>query len=132
MTALKVALSVDSENPDVGDLYLENGTVHLTTTLIEEVAQRLFVSLKMFKGEWFLDPSQGVPYWQSILGIKQPLSVVTQIFRQAVAQQPGISRIDRFTATPQSNRGLLIEFQCVISDGTVLSSADFAPFIVGA
>ena len=89
MSDLKLTLAVDANNENVGDLYLENGTVALTATLAETVAQLIRRSLLLFKGEWFLDPTQGIPWFQSILGIKTPLSVVSQTLRGAVNPDSG-------------------------------------------
>lgn len=130
MADLLLTLSVDENNPNVGDLYLENGTVRLTATLQETVAQLIRRSLLMFQGEWFLDPTQGVPWFQSILGVKAPLSLVNQILRQAVAQIPGIQSIDTFTLTPQPNRGMQLSFSLTLADGTLLTSSSFAPFVL--
>lgn len=131
MADLKLALVIDDDNPDANDLFLSNGTMRLTNSLSEEVAQRIYVSLRIFKGEWFLDPAQGIPYWQNILGHKAPLSQVARIFRNAVSQQPGVKKITKFNVVRVSGRGVKIVFACTLTDGTVLESKDFAPFIVG-
>jgi hypothetical protein len=131
-TDIKIALSLDSENPIAGDLYLENGTVRLTNSLREDVAQYLRISMLFFQGEWFLDERQGVPYFQSILGKKTPLPIVRQIFRSIVQGAPGVSRINSFSLTTPSDRAIRIDFNVTLSDGTILKSSDFAPLIVGA
>jgi hypothetical protein len=128
---LKIVMQSDSDNPDVGDIYLENGTVRLTNGLLEEVAQRLRISLLMFQGEWFLDPSQGMPWFQSILGVKSPLSTVQRLILSAISQQPGVDKVNSFAVTQLPNRGLSISFQLTLTNGKVLNSSDFAPFVVG-
>jgi hypothetical protein len=132
MADIKIALVADDDNPNVGDIYLENGTARLTSTLLEEVAQRLFISLKMFKGEWFLDPDQGIPYWQSILGQRIPLSVMSGIFRRAIQLQPGVKAITKLTVVQNTDRSVQLDFACTLTDGTILRSVDFQPFIIGA
>lgn len=128
---LKLALKIDAENPIVGDLALENGTIRLTNTLAEDVAQTLFVGLRLFQGEWFLDPAQGIPYWQSILGHKVGLGVIQQIFRRAIGLVPGIQQVTELRIEPVGDRRVQVIFACLLADGTVLLSENFAPLIVG-
>jgi len=130
---IKIALSTDSENPIVGDLYLENGTARTTSddNLAETVAQDLRISLSLFQGEYFLDPTQGMPYWQSIIGQRTPIRVLTQLFASAIRSRPGVAAITYLAVTRVVPRGLSVVFTVKLTDGTTLSSTDFAPFIVG-
>lgn len=131
MADIKIVLQPDERNPIVGDIYLdERGTMRLTETLSEQVAQELWIRLHLFKGEWFLDPDQGIPYW-SILGQKLPLSVVGQIFRSAILSVPGIASLDSFQLARDPSRAVQIDFSVTLTDGATLSSSDFAPFIIG-
>lgn len=130
---IKIATVIDANNPVQGDLYLENGTVRLTTGgLKEEVGQRIYTSLRLFLGEWFLDPSQGIPYFQTILGRKVPVSIIAQIFRSAIVQQPGVQSLDSLSVTMLQGRQARIDFACTLDDGATLSSSDFGAFVVGA
>lgn len=131
MADIKIALSVDSENPIVGDLYLQNGTIRLTATLLEAVAQELWIRFRFFRGEWFLDDRTGLPYMQSILGKKTPIGIISQIFKNVITTCPGVASLTTFNLTRLPNRGLLLTFAAQLADGTTLTSANFAPFIVG-
>lgn len=132
MASLKLALATDATNPVAGDLYLgPDGQFALTQTLSEEVAQLLYTRFRFFQGEWFLDGSVGVPWYQSILGQKQSVSVVSQILRNVVATCPGVASVDSFSLATQPDRSAVVRFSCTLSDGTVLKSSDFTPFIVG-
>lgn len=130
MADIKIALAVDAENPVIGDLYLENGTIRLTRTLTEEVAQELFIRLKFFKGEWFLDTTLGLPYFQSILVMGASTDAVAQIFRRVIAGTPGVKSIKSLQLTRLPNRALSVAFVAILDDGATLTSSDFAPFIV--
>ena len=132
MASLKIALKVDSENPIPGDLYLENGSCRLTNSLSEEVAQQLWIRFKFFQGEWFLDTSQGVPWFQTILGQKTPIGIIEQLLRQVVTSCPGVDSLLSFSLLFDSaQRSAQVIFKCLLADGTILSSADFAPFVIG-
>lgn len=131
MASLKIALQIDSENQNVGDLYLHNGSMRLTNSLSEEVAQQLFIRFRMFRGEWFLDPTIGVPWFQSILGVKNSEGLVEQIFRQVITTCPGVASLQTFNLKNLGNRSFQLTFSCTLSDGTVLLSSDFGPFVIG-
>ncbi len=130
---IKLVTHVDAENPTLGDLLLENGTVRLTVSLREDVEQELMVRFKFFLGEWFLDTTQGTPWFQSILGIKVPLGVVAQILRAVLLSPPGVASITQFDLTAsRADRTARLRFAVKLIDGKVLTSADFTPFVVGA
>jgi hypothetical protein len=57
------------------------------------VAQRLKVALQLFKGEWFLDAEQGVPWYQEILEKGVDTNVIDSILRDKVIKTPGVNRI---------------------------------------
>jgi hypothetical protein len=132
MADIKIVLAESGANPVSGDLYLENGTPRLTSGLQEDVAQDLRIALSLFQGEWFLDPTQGIPYFQTILGHRVSLNVLTQIFRKAILERPGIKSIQSINLKRLSNRKLQVNFAVVLADGTVLTSSSFEPFVVGA
>lgn len=49
------------------------------------IAQDVATQLKTFRGECWYDASQGVPYWQQILGLKPPVSlIVSELETQAL------------------------------------------------
>jgi hypothetical protein len=51
------------------DLYLGKNQ---TVTDLEKVKQDIFVKLQWFRGEWEYDVNLGVPYFESILGQRNP------------------------------------------------------------
>lgn len=132
MASLKLALAIDSNNPVIGDIYLgPDSNDRLTNSLSEEVAQLLYTRFRMFKGEWFLDATIGVPYYQSILGQKVPVGIVSQILRRVITTCPGVASLNTFTLVQQANRGASVTFACTLIDGTTLTSDSFAPFVLG-
>jgi hypothetical protein len=129
---LKLATAIDDENPVIGDLALTDGQITLTQTLAESVAQHLTLRLSFFLGEWFLDPSEGIPY-QTEIFVKNPnLSRITSIYRKVILGTPGVSSLNRFEMSfDAATRELTIStFEAVLSDGTTLTADDFGPFVV--
>ncbi len=75
---------------DTGDLVIEDGDF-LWVTGIDAIEQDIRTALLMFKGEWFLNLEEGVPYHQSILGQKATnLPAIREIFRQQLLAIPGV------------------------------------------
>lgn len=132
MASLKLALALDTNNPNVGDLYLgSDSNLRLTQTLSEEVAQLLYTQFRFFKGEWFLDGTIGLPYYQSILGVKVSVAIITQILQSVVTRCPGVKSLQTFSLVPLPQRGAQAVFACTLLDGTTLTSSDFEPFVLG-
>lgn len=50
--------------------------------------------LQTFQGEWWLDPTKGLPYYAKVLGQTEPdLVAIRSIYIQAISQHPDISEI---------------------------------------
>lgn len=80
-----------------GDLAIED----LDLVLVEEddqVAQNLLIRLRFFKGEWFLNVNDGIPYYQSILVKNPDGALVRSIFKEAILTTPDVTKLLSFTA----------------------------------
>lgn len=128
---LAVALTTDANNPDVGDLYLdESGDAVLLTSLADEVATRLATRFNFFRGEWFLDQRLGTPYFESIL-VKGPRdSILRSVLSQVITGCSGVATLDSLDLSVSSDGHLSVVFACTCADGSVFSSADYPPFLV--
>jgi hypothetical protein len=129
---LAVTLTPDVDNPDVGDLYLTpQGQEFLRTSLGAEVAQRLTVRLQFFRGEWFLDLRQGVPYYQVVLRKGVSDQVLRAVFSQVILGTAGVASLSSLTfSLNKLTRVMTMVFVARLTDGTVFSSADYGPFVV--
>lgn len=54
------------------------------------VAQDVASAAKLFRGELWYDTTQGVPYWQQILGKFPPLNLIKQFYVAAAKTVPGV------------------------------------------
>lgn len=128
---LKLAVSVSVDNPVAHDLSLDAGTVEVVTDLAEEVAQRLRIRLQFFKGEWFLDTREGIPYFQTVLVKGTSEQTIRAIFSQVVRSTAGILSLDTLTTSfAPPSRTLSLDFTATLEDGRTFTSSDFGPFIV--
>jgi hypothetical protein len=118
-------------NPDVGDLALEDtGLEVVRTSLADEVAQRLHVRLKFFRGEWFLNLNEGVPWYQLIF-VKAPQDrVIRFVFGEVIRGTEGVAELVTLDYSISSTRQLSLSFTARLQDGTLLRSFDYAPFVL--
>lgn len=116
-------------NYETGDLTWKNGplTIDYTTQpYVDTVKQRLFIMLRTFQGEWFMDLNHGIPYWQSILGKKTTKSAVDLIFQQKILAQNGVKEITEFKST-FVNRQYSLDFKVRVSTGEVTDTITINP-----
>lgn len=103
------------------DIVWNNGPLtkaYTTQPYTQTVAQRLKIRLLTFMGEWFLDTTYGVPYWQSILGKKTTKSRVDLIFQQQILLEAGVKEITSFKSIFQ-NRNYSLEFTVKVVTGQI-------------
>lgn len=116
-------------NYETGDLTWKNGplTVDYTTQpFVDTVKQRLFIMLRTFQGEWFMDLNHGIPYWQSILGKKTTKSAVDLIFQQKILAENGVKEITEFKST-FVNRQYSLQFKVRVSTGEITDTITINP-----
>ena len=104
------------------DLRLDPQTRDLKPGLVtgvQEILQRLQTRLKRELGEWFLNTSAGLPWYQSgngILGSKTAAKrTVDLLIRREVLGTEGVERIIRlYTEFPAGSRSYRIELEVFI------------------
>ena len=60
---------------------------------VDEVAQTISTRLKLYLGEYFRDISDGVPWFEQILGKKYNRQLVDSIIRQRIIETEGVTGI---------------------------------------
>ena len=107
-------------DPITHDLVFVNGESPVTQTQAEIVAQRLKITLYTFLGEWFLDRTIGVPYFQQIFGKGRTNSAVDVIFQRFISNDPGVIEIREFQSTlePQG-RGYVMTFSVRVANNVI-------------
>lgn len=102
------------------DLVYVNGECPTTGGRGDNVEQRLYIKLRTFRGEWYLDVNYGVPWLEQVLGVKVRKSTVDMLIQKAILEEAGVERITYFTSTMDSERR---EYECSFSvktdEGTV-------------
>lgn len=106
-------------NENTNDLVFVNGACPVTQQLTSVVSQRLKITLYTFLGEWFLNTSVGVPYFQQIFGKIRNKSSIDLIFQQIIVNDVDVIEILSFESTLSPDiRGYSMTFQVRVSDNT--------------
>ena len=100
-----------------------------TQPYVETVAQRLKIRLLTFLGEWIINTAYGVPWWQSILGKKQPKERVDLILQQQILLEEGVKELVSFTSILSSNRQYSATFRVKVRTGEVTEPITITPSI---
>ncbi|WMD20911.1 hypothetical protein RAS12_00640 [Achromobacter seleniivolatilans] len=87
--ALDLALSADHDL----DLDLLGRTTFVDGA--DRIAQQIKVTLLAFMGEWFLDTTFGVPYFDDILVKSPDRASIEAILRARIRAVPGVERVRR-------------------------------------
>lgn len=83
----------------------------------EEIAQFLAQRLRTFFGEWFLDNTIGVPYFEEIFTKQQNVDAIEAIFIDEILSTPGVVQLFSFELDipDLSKRQLEISFDAQIT-----------------
>lgn len=91
-------------DPDTNDITTVNFNLRLTKNLTEFVSQKLENRLKTFQGEWFVDRTIGLPYYQRILKKKADVDDINSLYRAEINSVEEVVEIIEFT--PDYNEAL--------------------------
>lgn len=106
-------------NQESGDFEITDNALTLTTGA-EAIRQHLQCRFRLFLGEWFLDTSQGVPWFTEILKKQQTFSVVREILKKVILETPGVISITKFNFDFEpTERTATLEFACLSTDGPI-------------
>ena len=114
-----------------GDLDLTNGQLSLTPDLQTVIRQKVQITLRAFKGEYFADINLGVPYLENdnnsvqLLGDRIPKDIFDTYMREAILSVDGVVSITEYSSeVNNTGESLTIEFSAQIESGEVISTTD--------
>lgn len=111
-----------------GDLLWKNGPLtkdYTTQPLIDTVRQRLFIVLRTFQEEWFLDTTHGIPYWDW-LGRKVTKASIDRIMQQKILAENGVKELTYFNST-FVNRVYDLSFRVKVVSGEETDLINISP-----
>lgn len=112
-------LDLDRTSPNVNDLVLVNGDLALIGSK-EGIRQNCLQRLRTYFGEWFLDVTIGVPYYQQILVKNPDQGKIDAVFVNTIINTPGITALTNYSFffDPVA-RVLRVSFKALTTDGVV-------------
>jgi len=96
------------------------------------IRQNLSSRFKWFKGEYFLDLRQGIPYFEHVLGKKKPnLNAISSLFRRVILTTPGVLSLPSYSvAFDEGARSLAFDFEAKVKGGSVRVNPSDRDFLV--
>jgi hypothetical protein len=72
-------------------------------TNIEAVAQAIKSRLKLLRGEWWEDPTDGLPLWQEMLGKRTPKGTMDRIIQERILGTTNVREIAYMSSSYDPN-----------------------------
>lgn len=100
------AFALNSDN----DIYASAGSL-VRNSGSDYVVQTIRTQLLMYQGEWWLDLTAGIPWFQTILAAPADIKTAEQIIKTSILGTPGVTELVEFDATfDNSTRDFKITF----------------------
>jgi len=109
---LKINVVTDPNNSSVieNDLAVENFDLVLIDG-IEQIRQRLKIRLQFFIGEWYLDTTLGVRFYQDVLVKNPQLTKLQSLFKATIMGTIGVTQLTAFDlSVDNKNRSMSLSF----------------------
>jgi hypothetical protein len=104
------------------DLVIQDGDLVLVDGA-DQIQQAIIENLQTFFGEWFLNTTIGVPYFQVIF-VKVPnLDLIQLTLTNIILSTPGVAQLNSFSLDyTNSNRTLSITFEAKTTNGQIIKA----------
>lgn len=90
-----------------GDYVFGTGDAGFLENSPQAVAQAVLTRLRLWRGEWFLDNTEGTPWQDAVLG-KQPPALYALAVRERITGTPGVKTLLSFTTKNDSQTRRLV------------------------
>jgi len=101
------------------DLKIENFDLSIVSGT-DVISQRLKIRLEFFRGEWFLDTTVGVPFYEDILVKNPDIPNIETILKAEILDTPGVVELLAFESSFDAQaRKLTVTFTVSTDYGTV-------------
>jgi phage baseplate assembly protein W len=104
-----------------GDIAFTNSLADIVIDKTDEVQQRLYIRLRTFLGEWFINPEYGVPYFQQILGKGRKKATIDNIMQSQILADEGVLELVEFNSTISKDRIYSIDFKVKLTGSAVVT-----------
>lgn len=89
----------------------------------EEIRQRLLQRLRDFRGEWFLDQTEGIAYFELVFVKGTPVDIIEAEFKDRIIGTDGVSVLRRFEPLTfdTASRELFVNFDVKTINGNTIT-----------
>jgi hypothetical protein len=102
---------------ETGDSCLDaNGNIAVASAPYS-IAQDVATQMSTFLGECWYDTTQGIPYWQQILGKRPPASLLTSLFEAQALLVPDVATATATIGGVNAQRGAIAQMVVTDTDG---------------
>jgi hypothetical protein len=119
------------------DLVLDGGDLLISNTTVTDLIQMLYLRLKTFKREWFMDVFYGIDYVNEVFGVNRTKSAVDAIMQTEIKKEVLVddilffdSRIENYSYSCEFQvksieEEAIVRFFILVTDqGIVLTTED--------
>ncbi|BCH11929.1 hypothetical protein MesoLj131c_61870 [Mesorhizobium sp. 131-3-5] len=85
------------------------------------LAQDAASAIRLFQGELYYDTTQGIPYFEQILGRAPPISLMKAYFNRAALTVPGVVKAQTFIQS-WTDRAITGQVQVTDADGNTTAA----------
>lgn len=118
---MDLLLERDNNKTNFGDMVFVNGSCPTTKEFADGVSQKVFILLRTFESEWYLNTTTGIPYLQEILGKKVSKGTIDRIIQQKILQEEGVASIESYISTLGGDRVYSATMRIKTTQGTAFT-----------
>ncbi len=116
---------MDIKLDEDGDISLVSGDTQTTSIGAEDLAQRLRIRLNTFQGEWFMDNTLGIDWWNRVMGKNRSKMAVDALIQDSILKEPDALQIVSYTSSISADRKFSCSFRVRTEDGAISSAITF-------
>lgn len=108
-------------NNGVDDIYIANGSIALLSGS-EQIRQSIQTRLRTFIGEYYLDSTYGIPYYETIFQSQSNAPFFESVLKANITAVQGVTSIASFaTILNPSNRTYTVNFDVLDAAGEAIN-----------
>ena len=116
---------MDIKLDENGDVSLVAGESQVTSIGAEDLSQRLQIRLNTFQGEWFMDNTLGVDWWNRVMGKNRSKMAVDALIQEAILKEPDALQILEYSSSISTDRRFSCSFRVRTENGAVSATQTF-------
>lgn len=114
-------MTIDIKITKDGDIDLSGNGFELASD-IDYIDQKLAIVLRSFLGDWFLDLSAGIPYFEDIFKKQYDPARIESVLKSAILSVLGVNKITAFDLNLVNPRELVVDFTVSTDFGELVIS----------